>query len=297
MNPFALFKPRSLVFDIDNVIALAHCSEAAYPISVNNGERQETTEEWSTRVSGLLSSWGFDCVEFFDRNDTQAFIAGNKSQIVISFRGTEATALEDIATDLRIRQVGGPLAGRVHRGFMMAFLSVWDDYSTPSGFFRGMEHTLKDMKKDIDGSPAIWLTGHSLGAALSQLALAFLLEEGRPVQGTHTFGCPRVGNTEFVTTLDARSGKRNYRLVNNNDIVTRVPPRSFGYDHAGEFWYLSEKCDLKKDPNSWYIFLDRSLGVLCDIGTVGVDAIKDHSMNDGVDGYIPGIMKVWKRNR
>jgi triacylglycerol lipase len=298
MTCFDLFDPRSLTFNIDNAMAMARCSEAAYPgsLTYDNVKRTETAEEWRLRVTDLLLSWRFDHIEFFDRNGSQAFLAGNKDQIVISFRGTEATALEDIAADLRVRQVGGPLAGRVHRGFLMALLAIWDDADTPNGRFIGIEHSLKSMKKAIDGSPALWITGHSLGAGLATIAAAFLLEEGRPVQGLHTFGCPRVGDSAFVTALDARSGKRNYRLVNNNDVVTRVPPRSFGYDHAGEFWYLSEKADLKCDPNSWYLFLDRSLGSLCDIGTAGVDAIKDHSMNSGIDGYIPALIKAQEKS-
>ena len=294
MNPFAKFEARALSFNINNAMAMARCSEAAYPetVTYDDEKKTESPEAWESRVTDLLLSWGFTHIDFFDRNGSQAFLAGQPKKIVLSFRGTEATALEDIAADLRIRQVGGPLAGRVHRGFLMALLAIWDDADTPDGRFIGIEHSLKTMKESIDGSPALWITGHSLGAGLATLAAAFLLEEGRPVQGLHTFGCPRVGDSAFVTALDARSGKRNYRLVNNNDVVTRVPPRSFGYDHAGEFWYLSENADLKCDPNSWYLFLDRSLGSLCDIGTAGVDAIKDHSMNSEPDGYIPALIKA-----
>jgi triacylglycerol lipase len=276
-DEFDNFKPRALGFEPNNAWACAHASEAAYMDD--------------SAVSRLAESWGFTTVRFFDAQGTQAFIMGKPGLIVLAFRGTEPDKIEDIATDLRVRKVGGPLAGRVHRGFLMALLSVWDDYETANGKHKGIERALKEMKKEVGGSPAVWVTGHSLGAALATLATAFLLEEGRPVQGTHTFGCPRVGDSEFVTALDARSRKRNYRMVNNNDIVTRVPPRSFGYDHAGEFWYLSENGDLKDDPNSWYLFLDRGLGVLCDIGEVGIDGIKDHSMNDGEDGYIPALLK------
>lgn len=277
MNLFQNFIPRALQFESDNAWALAHASEAAY---TNNSD-----------VGALAVQWGFTTIQFFNSQGTQAYIMGRSDLIVLAFRGTEPDKIEDIATDLRIRKIGGPLAGRVHRGFLMALLSVWDDYETDNGKHKGIERALKEIKKEVGGSPAVWVTGHSLGAALATLATAFLLEEGRPVQGTHTFGCPRVGDSAFVTALDARSRGRNYRMVNNNDIVTRVPPRSFGYDHAGEFWYLSEKGDLKNDPNSWYLFLDRGLGILCDIGEVGIDGIKDHAMRNDKDGYIPALIK------
>jgi triacylglycerol lipase len=277
MNRFSAFKPRALSFVEDNAVACAFAADAAYK---SNNEVRE-----------LAAGWGFTETRFFDCQGTQACILGKPGLVLLVFRGTEPDKIEDIATDLRVRKVGGPLAGRIHRGFLMALLTVWDDYDTPDGRHTGIEHAMKEVREKVGGSPATWITGHSLGAALATLAAAFLLEEGRPVQGIHTFGCPRVGDSDFVTALNARSGMRNYRMVNNNDIVTRVPPRSFGYDHAGQFWYLSERGHIKNDPNSWYLFLDRSLGAVCDIGEVGIDAIKDHSMNSGEDGYIPALLK------
>lgn len=297
MTYFDNFEPRALKFDIDNAWGCAHAAALAYPSEVREGDgdwRKETNEEWEDRVRAEMSHEGFTHFDFFDHMGTQSFIAGKSDLIIMSFRGTEVDSIQDIAADLRIRKIGAPLAGKAHRGFIAALMAVWDDFNLPGGGkFIGMEHSLKRMRKDLNGgSPALWITGHSLGAALATLAAGFLLEEGRPIQGVYTFGCPRVGDHDFVMALNARLNGRNYRLVNNNDIVTRVPPRSFGYDHAGEFWYLSEGGDLKDDPNSWYLFLDRALGDLCDIGVTGLDAIKDHAMNNAPDGYIPQLAKA-----
>jgi len=291
MSVFSDFEPRALTFMPANASALAHAADAAYPCQVRDasGDRVETHDEWLSRVSGFAEIWGFERIEFFDAQGCQAYMMGRDDAIVMSFRGTEMK-IEDIMTDLRIRKIGGPLGGRIHRGFLLSLLAIWDDYETIQGTkYRGMEHVLRDMKGDR--APAIWLTGHSLGAALATLAAAFLVEEGQPVQGLYSFGCPRVGDSAFVTALNSRC-PRNYRLVNNNDVVTRVPPRSFGYDHTGEFWYLSEGGALSRDPNSWYLFLDMALGRLCDLGEVGTDGIKDHAMNNGPDGYIPALKKA-----
>ena len=39
---------------------------------------------------------------------------------------------------------------------------------------------------------------------------------------------------------------RHLRWVNNNDIVTRVPPRWFGYRHTGNRMYLNSTGEFKK---------------------------------------------------
>lgn len=80
---------------------------------------------------------------------------------------------------------------------------------------------------------SLWLTGHSLGATLALLCTAnhgFIAGDSidKSVNGTYLFDSPRVGNKDFEQKLDADSSTRIYRFVNNNDLVKRVPPRSFG---------------------------------------------------------------------
>lgn len=86
-----------------------------------------------------------------------------------------------------------------------------------------------------------------MGAALATLAAAYLRDAGRhpddpkdkPVNGLYTFGCPRAGNRDFERAFNQDSGARAFRFVNNNDIVTRVPPRELDYSHVGKFLYFS----------------------------------------------------------
>ena len=64
----------------------------------------------------------------------------------------------------------------------------------------------------------LWITGHSLGAALATLCAS---RYGN-VQGVYTFGSPRVGNNGFKEKLQVKI----YRVVNNDDIVARARPNS-----------------------------------------------------------------------
>jgi len=90
-----------------------------------------------------------------------------------------------------------------------------------------------------------------------------------------TFGSPRVFsvNYEFKYPFDT------YRFINNNDIVTRIPPRAFGFKHIGEVFYFLEDGEFYNDPSSWEMFLDRIKGRLDDLLELGTDGFKDHSMN------------------
>ena len=73
----------------------------------------------------------------------------------------------------------------------------------------------------------VWVTGHSLGAALATLATIRLTNDGIPVNGLYTYGCPRVGEVKFRSLFEENVTARAYRLVNNNDIVARIPIPGF----------------------------------------------------------------------
>ena len=68
------------------------------------------------------------------------------------------------------------------------------------------------------------MTGNSLGAALATLAA----DRYGNVQGVYTFGSPKVGNDVFKEKFIVKT----YSIVNNKDIVTRVPPPGI-YKHVG----------------------------------------------------------------
>ena len=101
-----------------------------------------------------MKSWGFPNRKFFSRRGTQGFVAGNDAMILVAFRGTEPKKLEDWMTDAKVKRVPGKGGGHVHRGFKAALELVSDDMATA-------------VRKFQDRGQPVFITGHSLGAALA----------------------------------------------------------------------------------------------------------------------------------
>jgi triacylglycerol lipase len=186
-------------------------------------------------IQAAVAAWGLDEFLFFDKLETQAFIAGNDRLLIVAFRGT--TALLDWIFDARIDLIGGP-AGRVHEGFNVALSFVWLDI-------------WNYIKEQLRGR-ALWVTGHSLGAALATLAVAKLrLERDEAVSGLYTFGQPRAGDLEFARVFDLDFGQQAFRYVNDQDIVSRVPLRLMQYSHVGTFKWFDEH-GVQQDQADWW---------------------------------------------
>ena len=177
-------------------------------------------------VSAQFSKAGLGEVKFFDRQSTQCFVASNGKFAVVAFRGSEIwkrkgkfdfnKVFADLRADVDIRLTDWPGGGKVHRGFKDALDEVWLDLSA---YIRRL---------DDDGCK-IWITGHSLGAALATLAA----DRYGNVQGVYTFGSPRVGDDAFKKNFAVQT----YRFVNNADMVARVPPAG-KYVHVGEAKFI-----------------------------------------------------------
>ena len=94
----------------------------------------------------------------------------------------------------------------------------------------------------------------------------------------HTFGSPRVGNKGYVR----HAPLEHYRWVNNNDIVTRVPPPWMGYRHGGDEIYLDRNgniCRLTGVLRSH----DRWRGFLKGLARGQLDPLADHSIHHYVE--------------
>jgi triacylglycerol lipase len=91
----------------------------------------------------------------------------------------------------------------------------------------------------------VWLTGHSLGGALSVLSAYDLGGESRfAIQGLMTFGQPMVVNKPMGSFLTKRLSTRYVHFVNGADIVPRTTPP---YSHFGTLvWFVDGKIRRSK---------------------------------------------------
>jgi triacylglycerol lipase len=230
------FVSHATAYNGNNALFLAAMANLAY-------EREAT-------VRSQAGAWGFERFDFFEAGGSEAFIVGDDQKIVVAFRGTEPEKLVDWLTDVNIVLVDGP-GGRVHNGFSHGVKRVWRD----------LRQRITDFQDNAERPQSLWFTGHSLGAALATIAVALLrFEEDKPVYGLYTFGQPRTGDQGFAnfTNMDTMAG--TYRFVNNNDIVTRVPPRALDYRHVGKMIYFTSGGRAETDIGFWMQFLDTGSG-------------------------------------
>ncbi len=138
----------------------------------------------------------------------------------------------------------------VHHGFLADFEEISVD-------------VVSQVKALLALKPAaqIYITGHSLGGALAIPCALEFARQGLPVAGVFTFGQPRVGNAAFAAlyngALVSRPGASaaatntpgqetgaptlksvTFRIVNQNDIVPRLPGWLAGYRHCGQEIFL-----------------------------------------------------------
>ena len=153
--------------------------------------------------------------------------------IVIAFRGT-TTLTQIIAEGLTMMNLEDFLDGKVNSYFKTGFESLWP----------GMEKKVKSLVSD-NPQYQVWVTGHSLGAALASVTSTWLAHHNI-VPGEniilYTFGSPRVGDYKYAQHHD-KLIKNSWRVVNYDDIVPHIAPLNVAnitagpYHHGVEVFY------------------------------------------------------------
>ncbi len=169
-------------------------------------------------LTKALSGAGFKLAATFNEGSCNAFLATGPDFNVLAFRGTQTG--KDWETDLTAAPDKLILPHHrdhvwVHRGFLEAF--------------KGQR---TEILKAVDGLPpnvGLYITGHSLGGAMAQIASAFL--ERDTLAACYTYGAPRTGQALF----DAIVKCPHYRIVHKMDLVPATPPPEYnGYVHSGD---------------------------------------------------------------
>lgn len=161
-----------------------------------------------------------DASQICDSEDTQAYIWKTKDIIYLAFRGTEDK--RDILADIDVRShpISTKHKVKVHRGFYEQFEVV-----NPS-----INKYIDDVFMNDPEIKRIVITGHSLGGGLATIAAyIYAIKYPSLLVSCHTFGSPRVGNSEFVNDFD-KVVKDNWRVYHYQDPVCMIP-LSFRFNH------------------------------------------------------------------
>ncbi len=164
------------------------------------------------RIREELTSVGFLSSQLIKDTVLHCVFAEHDSYVVLAFRGS--TTMQDWLTDLKFTQSKTKktgLPGRVHRGFFNALNQGWPAIAALL------------QQAETDGK-SIWITGHSLGGGLAQVAALRASVEGIGVAGIYTFASPKVGDAAFAKAYEIAHRGRSFRVVNANDLVPHVAP-------------------------------------------------------------------------
>ncbi|GAA5904376.1 hypothetical protein JCM5296_005272 [Sporobolomyces johnsonii] len=215
---------------------------------------RQQAERWGLRydgVSDLASVAGPFASIFYTSSDRD-----EKPFIVLVFKGTGPQNFAEFLVDATINRVPagvffGAGAGTCHEGFYQDLFmqnqaggskADSDGYGTIVGT---LKHVAMRMKRDLvqgrrGGDPnmkiPLWVTGHSLGSALSSLCYARFLRspadlgDDIELRDSYNFGTPRLGDGNFVSAFEQSlvtpRDRCNilWRVQNCLDAVTMVPP-------------------------------------------------------------------------
>jgi triacylglycerol lipase len=193
---------------------------------------------------------------------------------VVVCRGTEPTEWNDVKADANAVSVLAEAIGRVHSGFKREVDDLWPI-----------------LARALAGNrQPLWFAGHSLGGAMATICArrCRLSETLSHPEGLFTYGSPRVGDRAYV-----KYGRLvHYRWVNNNDIVTRVPPAWWGYRHGGREMYIDSRGRVR-DVGGWRRVVDRLRGFILGLGRLSIDHFSDHS----IEHYVTHIHAAVQRQQ
>lgn len=234
------------LYDEKKALAFGQLALAAYC----GYERAPGLLQWSCP---LCSSAGMELVpgsmRFIDVADEQKphalfalaaqLVVEGSQACVVAFRGTanvanwkrNIQAMNHTKTDL---VQFGCRGCRIHHGFARIYLKLRSGED-------GVEETLKSLGCTPESGRDIFVTGHSMGAAVATLAMYSLSHWGFNLGRSYVFMSPRLGNRAFAESFSSQFGEVPlFRITHNRDPIIRLPSHNFGWRHVGSEAYYGE---------------------------------------------------------
>ncbi|MDD5395600.1 MAG: lipase family protein [Thiothrix sp.] len=216
---------------------MLHASECAYQIK-NDGELD--AQFCGSVIQQAVGAVGK--VQDDQRDDLvrdAAFIGLMGNDVIIAFRGTQPpgsadaeTVIADWVNDAKAQPSHDQNMGTVHTGFLASLDNTWQP----------ILRVLNEWKTAGKlGNSKIYITGHSKGGSIAQLAALRLKQGGFNVTEVYTFAASRAGGEDFASLYNAKNIP-TWRFENQGDIVPHLPPTQIELDtfHALPYGILRE---------------------------------------------------------
>jgi predicted lipase len=162
----------------------------------------------------------------------------DKSEVFVVFRGTVAPEEWLFDINIKTQTYGQPNWGCVTDGFLRIYNRCRNSF-------------LNNLTALAPSKPQLYISGHSLGGALSVLALPDVIRS-TPFKSPilYNFGCPRVGDNDFVTAYNALPSQQTFRVVNTSDLVTSIPlPIQLPLIPSGNYTHVDVPVDFTAQKN------------------------------------------------
>jgi hypothetical protein len=178
------------------------------------------------------------------------------TDFVVAIRGTES--IWEWMQDARFLMVPCPFAdgaGKTEDGFTDVYMSM----NINLGGGPRVVDALRALLAAVPNA-TLNITGHSLGSALATLLALDVVENNAfATPSVITLASPTVGDTQFARTYNAEVPE-TWRVANWMDLVPKLPPSNWGYDHVDHLFQVNSLGKAKANPYcahilSTYLFL------------------------------------------
>lgn len=212
------------------VVALAHAQynetigKILGQLTVASYCKPSLIESWTCNPCKDYPKMKFVKVIKNSTNDTLGFIGVSDEldatskffyYLVLVFRGTLPWDVKNWISDINFLKKKYPFCDdncEVHRGF-------YEDYEDIQDSVRlAVANYSTTYKKKF-----FYVTGHSLGAALSTFAVAHMIHLGVKVDLFYNLGSPRVGDARFHDWFTRKFGHFLARITHHKDPVPHLP--------------------------------------------------------------------------
>jgi predicted lipase len=189
--------------------------------------------DWSCHICQQIPY--LNTTVFTDRTTgTNGYVGSDPAArtIIVAFAGTDPLRISNWIDDLNFAKVSYPLCNaqgcQVHKGFFNQYNKVQSQILTAITYYLY-----------FDPKAPIYVTGHSMGAALSVLCSLDVQDQlGVQVLPLYNFGLPRLGDTAFAAYVEKELTL--WRVTHWRDPVPHLPLEAMGFRHPStEVFYTS----------------------------------------------------------